>query len=82
AVRFGVLQFPFFFAGIVLVQYFISLARFKLILLSSIVALAMKVIFSLLFSPIYSYSGIILASVPMYVSTNLLFLFFIIREKK
>jgi len=82
AVRFGVLQFPFFFSGMVLAQFFISIGNFKIILLSAIIALAMKVVFSLLLSPIYSYSGIILASLPMYFSNNVLFVLCLIRQRK
>jgi len=82
AVRFGVLQFPFYFAGIVLAQFFISIRKFNIILLSSVLALTMKVVFSLVLAPIYSYSGIILATVPMYFSTNLLFVLYLIRQRK
>ena len=82
AVRFGVLQFPFYFAGIVLAQYFISIRKFNIILISAIIALSMKVVFSVLLSPVFSYSGIILASVPMYMSNNLLFIICLIRQRK
>ena len=82
AVRIGVLQFPFYFAGIVLAQFFISIRKFNIILISAIIALSMKVVFSLILSPMYSYGGIILASTPMYLSTNLLFVFCLIRQRK
>lgn len=82
AVRFGILQFPFYFSGIVLAQFFISLGKFNIILASAIIALAMKVMFSLILAPLYSYSGIILASVPMYFSTNLLFILCLLHQRK
>ena len=73
AIRLGVLQFPFYFSGIVLAQLFMSLRSYKIILLSSCLALFMKVVFSLLLAPRFEFGGIILASVPMYAATNLLF---------
>ena len=73
AIRLGVLQFPFFFSGIVLVQLFISQRLYKPILLSSILAIFVKVSFSLMLVPYFDFGGIILANVPMYAATNILF---------
>lgn len=73
AVRLGALQFPFYFSGIVLAQLFISLGNYKIILISACTALVVKVVFSLLLSPSMAFSGIILATVPMYLANNLLF---------
>ena len=73
AIRFGVLQFPFYFSGIVLAQLFISLRLYVPILISAVLAVTMKVIFSLLLAPKYMFAGIVLANIPMYAATNLLF---------
>lgn len=81
AVRYGVAQFPFYFSGVVLAQYFISMRRYKLMLASSCIALTTKIFFSITLSPLLSYAGIILASVPMYLATNLFFVLHLIREK-
>lgn len=74
AIRFGVLQFPFFFSGIVLAQLFFSLRLYRIILASAVLAISVKVLCSLLLAPVYNFAGIIMASVPMYAATNLLFI--------
>lgn len=80
-VRFGVLQFPFFFPGLVLVQLFISQGNYKIVFLSACMALVTKLIFSLLLAPVYSFAGIILASTPMYAANTCLFLW-VLRNRK
>lgn len=80
AIRLGVYQFPFYFSGIVLVQLFISLARYHLIFVSSVLAVITKVFFSLLLVPTFDFAGIVLASVPMYMATNLFFIGCIYRQ--
>lgn len=72
-VQLGALQFPFYFSGVVLAQLFLSLGNYRLILLSTIVALVVKISFCLLLAPSMGFSGIMLASVPMYMATNIIF---------
>jgi len=72
-VKLGALQLPFYFSGVVLAQLFLSLGSYRLILLSAIVALVVKISFCLLLAPTMGFSGIMLASVPMYMATNILF---------
>ena len=81
-VRFGVLQFPFFFPAIVLVQYFISQGNYRIIFISACLALSTKIIFSLIFARYYSFAGIVLASTPMYAANAALFVGALIRSKK
>ena len=75
AVRLGVIQFPFFFSGIVLAQLFMSLRLYKFVMVSSFIAVVVKVIFSLLLVRHYEFAGIVLANVPMYAATNIFFFF-------
>jgi peptidoglycan biosynthesis protein MviN/MurJ (putative lipid II flippase) len=65
--RFGVLQFPFYFAGLVLVQFLVSIGNFKTILLVAIGALGTKLVLNPLLAPIFGVAGITLASVVMHL---------------
>lgn len=72
-VQYGVFQFPFYFSGIVLVQLYASLGYYRSILVSSCIALVVKLSFALVLSRYLSFGGIVLASAPMYLCTNLFF---------
>ena len=80
-VRFGVFQFPFYFAGIVMAQLFASLGKYRLILGSGVLALIVKVVLSYFLADYFGFSGIILASAFMYFATSLYFVFHITRER-
>ena len=80
AVRFGLFQVPFYFSGVVLAQVFISLQKYKIILFSSFSALFLKVLFCFLLVPHFSYAGILLASLPVYLVNNMFFLFWLRRN--
>lgn len=82
AIRFGVAQFPFYFTGIIFAQLFITLGLHKVVLYSAILAVTTKTIFSILLSPSYSFAGIVLATVPMYIVTTALYYFSTINIKR
>lgn len=72
-VRVGLLQIPVLFVGTVLVQLFTSMRKFKLIMLSSIVAVLSKLFFGLVFVRFFGLEGIMLSTVAMYISTVVFF---------
>ena len=81
-VKLGALQFPFYFSGVVQAQFFLSLGYYRLILQGALLAFLAKLFFTLLLAPSMGYSGIMLATVPMYMATNILFTSRIIRMSK
>lgn len=82
AIRFGVAQFPFYFAGIIFAQLYITLGLHRIVLYSAILAVITKTFFSLVLAPYYSFAGIVLATVPMYLATTSLFFFSTIQVKR
>jgi putative peptidoglycan lipid II flippase len=71
--RFGVIQLPFYFAGIALVQWFAACGRFDLLLGASFVGIATKVSLNYLLAAPWGLAGIMTATACMYAAT-LLFL--------
>ena len=67
--RYGLVQIPFFFAGIVLVQYFASRKLYKVLLMSSVVALVVKLISGYALAMLFGVKGIALSTGLMYVGT-------------
>lgn len=67
ALRWGLMQFPFYFGGIVLVQLLVVLNRYGLIALIGAANLLVKVIAMYLFSKVLGVAGIAAASAPMYL---------------
>jgi len=72
AVRFGAVQLPFYFPGIVLVQWYAATDRFRDILSITIAALALKVGLNAALAPTLGVRGIMLSSALMYAWTLLL----------
>lgn len=70
--RFGILQLPFYFAGIALVQWYAAIGAFKYILFVTASALAVKFALNAVLSPIYGVPGIMLSTAAMYVVTVVL----------
>jgi peptidoglycan biosynthesis protein MviN/MurJ (putative lipid II flippase) len=78
--RFGVLQFPFFFSGLVLVQFLVSAGRFGTILLIAVGTFAIKFLMNALLTPMLGTAGITLASVVMHLFSMTCFLLTIISN--
>ncbi len=70
ALRFGFLQLPFYFAGIVVAQLVASHARYKIFLYSNCVGLAVKLVGNLLLIPGMGIKGAFLATAIMYAATT------------
>lgn len=81
AIRFGVFQLPFFFSSVVLAQYFASCGQYKVMLVSSCIALGTKLIFCFLLVPSYKLPGLMLTTALMFLSVNLYFLYEIFSNK-
>ena len=72
--RIGLLQLPFYFAGIALVQWYAATGRYSFILWVSAAALLLKVILNLILTPLIGLSGIMLGTALMYALTTSLLL--------
>jgi len=75
--RFGLSQLPFYFAGLVLVSLLASQRKHKLIAISAIVNLFVKVIANFLFIPLMGINGIIAATAAMYMCSCVLLYWFV-----
>jgi putative peptidoglycan lipid II flippase len=69
AMRYGVVQLPFYFGGVVLVQWYAANERFRDLLLITSVALAVKVASNAILAPVLGVGGIMLATAVMYALT-------------
>lgn len=70
--RFGLPQLAFFFSSLVLVSLHSSLGRYKVLLMSSIVGLAVKAVASYVLLARLGVSGLMLAQAVVYAVNNLL----------
>ena len=70
ALRFGFLQLPFYFAGIVVSQLIASHSRYKIFLFSNCVGLAVKFVGNLVLIPAMGIKGAFLATAIMYAATT------------
>ena len=75
--RYSLLQLPFYFAGLVLVSLLVSQRRHKLVAISAIVNLFVKVIANLIFIPLMGINGIITATATMYMGSCALLYWFV-----
>lgn len=75
AVRFGLLQVPFYFSGIVLVQLFASDRRYSILMVASCIALLVKSLTGMFLPRMYGVPGIMLTSTAMYVATSVFLVF-------
>jgi murein biosynthesis integral membrane protein MurJ len=74
ALRWGVLQLPFYFAGIALVQWYAATGRYRSILGITVCALTVKLAGNLVLTPQFGVSGIMMSTAIMYlVTATLLF---------
>ena len=67
--RHGLLQVPFYFSGIVLVQYFTSQRRYLILFVSSCIALLVKLTLGFYFAERMGTAGITLSTGFMYIAT-------------
>jgi len=68
--RFALVQLPFYFAGIALVQWYAATTRFRAILAITVCALVLKVALNALLAPRLGVAGIALATAGMYFLTS------------
>lgn len=72
ALRFGILQLPPFFGGIVLVQLYSATGRFRAFLFITSCALLLKIVLNMALTPIYALGGIMISTAGMYLLTALM----------
>ena len=65
AVRYGLLQMPCFFAGIVIVQFFASIQKYRPIVISSFIAVAVKLVAGIYLSEEYGLKGVLMSTALM-----------------
>ena len=80
--RMGLIQIPFYFSGIVLVQFFTSRKRFWVLFSSSCVALVAKLSTVFILSSTMGIEGIALSTGLMYVGTFVFLVAIFAREKR
>lgn len=80
--RFGLLQLPFYFAGIALVQWYAATSAFRSLLFISASALAIKLPLNFLLPAVFGVSGIMLSTAAMYAVTLFLMLLLIGRTSE
>jgi peptidoglycan biosynthesis protein MviN/MurJ (putative lipid II flippase) len=68
--RFALVQLPFYFAGIALVQWYAATTRFRAILAITVCALVLKVALNAILAPRLGVAGIALATAGMYFLTS------------
>jgi putative peptidoglycan lipid II flippase len=67
--RFGIVQLPFYFAGIALVQWIAATGRYSELLAINAAALVVKVTLNLVLVPLFGLGGIMVATAAMYFAT-------------
>jgi peptidoglycan biosynthesis protein MviN/MurJ (putative lipid II flippase) len=77
--RYGLLQLPFFFGGMALVQWYAALGRFRAVLSITTGALAVKFGLNAVLAPVYGIDGIMIATASMYLFTSAMMWLFIGR---
>ena len=77
--RFGLLQLPFYFSGLVIVTYLSSRELFRLLFWSSVSGLCLKIVANLILVPIFGVKGLSLSTGIMYVG-NFVFLFWMFKK--
>ncbi len=79
--RFGLLQVPFYFSGIVLVQLLASNNKFSWIAIGAALNLPVKFYANLILGPIYGASGIALATGAMYLGSVIFLIFAVYMDR-
>ena len=75
AFRYGLLQLPFLYAGMVLIQFFASTRRQNVIAMSGLVAVIVKILTGFILASSMGLSGITLSTSLMYFATYIFFLY-------
>ncbi len=70
--RWGLIQLPFYFAGIALVQWYAATGRFRWILLVTAAAVGFKIVLNLILVPRLGITGIMISTASMYALTSFL----------
>lgn len=78
--RFGVLQLPFYFAGLALVQWMAALGRFTVLLWVACIALVLKLIMNLLLVRYLGLGGLMIGTAAMY-AVSFVCLYFVAVKK-
>lgn len=79
--RCALLQVPFYFFGLVLVSLVSSQKKYRILFLSSFIALVAKVTSIFALAPVLHLNGIVLSTVIMYCTTSLFFFIVVFRRK-
>lgn len=78
--RFGLLQLPFYFGSLALVQWFAAIGRFDVLLKAAVVAIVVKVTMNMLLTPQLGLSGLMAATACMYAVSLAMQLFVATRK--
>jgi murein biosynthesis integral membrane protein MurJ len=78
--RFGLVQLPFYFGSIALVQWIAAKGSYQLLFASACIALPVKVIFNLLLVHPFGLAGLMLATAAMYLFSYAFQLYVIIKK--
>jgi len=81
ALRWGLLQLPFYFAGIALVQWYAATVRFRAILGITACALLFKIASNLFLTPRFGVPGIMISTAIMYMVTAILLFLLTVAPK-
>jgi peptidoglycan biosynthesis protein MviN/MurJ (putative lipid II flippase) len=73
-VRWGLIQLPFYFVGIAIVQWYAATNRFRAFLVITAIALVFKVSLNWVLVPRFGVEGIMMSTAAMYMVTTFLFL--------
>lgn len=79
--RYGLVQLPFYFAGLVLVSYASSQRRYILLFWSGVIGIIFKMIANVVLVPIFGIKGIVLAWAVVYALNSLFFWLTLGRSK-
>lgn len=67
--RFGLLQLPFYFAGLAIVQWIVANARYGVLLVIASIAIALKLTLNFILVPLLGLAGIMIATSAMFAFT-------------
>ena len=80
AIKYGAIQFPFYFSSVVLAQFFASCGRYTVLLKSSCVAVGSKIIFCSILVPKFGLNGLMITTGIMFLCVNIYFYYEIQRN--
>jgi peptidoglycan biosynthesis protein MviN/MurJ (putative lipid II flippase) len=81
AFRYLGLQVPFYFASLVLIAYFSSVGKYKVVAVSGVANMAVKAVLLYLLAPVYGLRGVCLSTVVMYAISLGLFVFLFMQGR-